>query len=67
MTLGGLVAALVMLVPVFVLIALWHAPLLVGVLMVGYGAALAWAGRWIAAVIGFRRMPEMLAQVSRPV
>ncbi len=67
MTLAGLLAALVLLTPALVLTALWRAPLLVGVLVLGYGALLAWAGRWAAAVIGFRRMPEILATVSRPV
>ncbi|MGA3153279.1 MAG: hypothetical protein ACLPN6_25940 [Streptosporangiaceae bacterium] len=33
----------------------------------GYGAAAAWAGRRAAGDIGFRRLPELLAAVSRPV
>ncbi|MHB1596771.1 MAG: hypothetical protein ACYCU3_21655 [Streptosporangiaceae bacterium] len=66
-TLVGLLAALVLLIPALVLTALWHAALPVGILILGYGALLGWAGRRAAAVIGFRRMPEILATVSRPV
>jgi hypothetical protein len=63
-TLAGLVVALALIVPVFVLIARWHSgPWL---LVVGpcYGLMLAWAGRIVAANIGFRRLPEVLARVS---
>jgi ABC-2 type transport system permease protein len=66
-TLAGLLAALALLTPAVALTELWHAPLPVGVLVLGYGALLARAGRRTAAVIGFRRMPEILAAVSRPV
>lgn len=33
---------------------------------VPYGVAVAWVGRRIAASIGYRRLPEILAAVSRP-
>ncbi|WP_231513918.1 hypothetical protein [Microbispora rosea] len=36
------------------------------VLAVPYGVAAAWAGRRIASGIGFARLPELLAAVSRP-
>ncbi|TQS24059.1 hypothetical protein FLX08_02800 [Microbispora hainanensis] len=36
------------------------------VLAVPYGVAASWAGRRIAAGVGFARLPELLAAVSRP-
>ncbi|MBO4271498.1 hypothetical protein [Microbispora triticiradicis] len=38
----------------------------VAVLAVPYGVAVAWAGRRLASGIGFARLPELLAAVSRP-
>jgi ABC-2 type transport system permease protein len=61
-----LALALVFLAPVFVLLVILHAGL--WLLLAGpcYGAAMAWAGRMAASGIGFRRLPELLAEVSRP-
>jgi ABC-2 type transport system permease protein len=62
-----LVLSAIFLIPVFVLLVIWHSGpwlLLVGP---GYGTAMAWAGRLAASDIGFRRLPELLAEVSRPI
>jgi len=62
-----LVLTLVAMAPLLVLtIGLHPGPWLLAV-GPAYGAALAWAGRLAAAAIGFGRMPELLAEVSRPV
>ncbi len=61
-----LVLAVVFLTPVFVLLAILHAGLWLLLAGPGYGAAMAWAGRIAASDIGFRRLPELLAEVSRP-
>ncbi len=63
-TLAGLVVALALIVPVFVLIARWHSGAWLLVVGPCYGLILAWAGRIVAANIGFRRLPEVLARVS---
>ncbi len=60
----GLAISLVMLVPVFVLQVAAHPGLWLLLVGPAYGAALAWGGRQVAARIGYRRMPEMLAVVS---
>jgi ABC-2 type transport system permease protein len=46
-------------------------PVLVGVtplsgVVAAYGLAVAWAGRRLAAVIGYRRLPDIVVAVSRP-
>ncbi|GGO18211.1 transporter [Microbispora rosea subsp. aerata] len=64
-------AAFVTMVAVSVLALPVVLPVLLGLtwwalLAVPYGAAAAWAGRRVAAGIGFARLPELLAAVSRP-
>ncbi|MEV4459092.1 hypothetical protein [Microbispora sp. NPDC049633] len=54
------VLALPIVLPVLLGLTWW------AVLAVPYGMAVAWAGRRIAAGIGFARLPELLAAVSRP-
>ncbi|MEV7803946.1 hypothetical protein AB0O28_13440 [Microbispora sp. NPDC088329] len=54
------VLALPVVVPVLLGLTWW------AVLAVPYGVAVAWAGRRLAAGIGFARLPELLAAVSRP-
>jgi hypothetical protein len=51
-------------IPVFVLIARWQPGTWLLVVAPGYGLLLAWAGRLVAATIGIRRLPELLARVS---
>lgn len=65
--LAGLAVSAVLLVPALVaevagLRGIWM--LLVGP---AYGAVLAWAGRMVAARIGYRRMPEILAVVAATI
>lgn len=67
LTLGGMAAAVVLMVPVLIVRANWHTVVPLTVVAIGYGATLAWAGRQAAAIAAFRRMPELLAQVSKPV
>ncbi|WP_214106711.1 hypothetical protein [Acrocarpospora catenulata] len=38
----------------------------VSALAVPYGLAVAWGGRRVASQVGFRRLPELIAAVSRP-
>ncbi|HEX9035226.1 MAG TPA: hypothetical protein VF834_25570 [Streptosporangiaceae bacterium] len=64
-TFAGLGVAVAAMIPVFVLHSVVGAWLLV--IAPCYGAALAWAGRRAAAVLGFRRLPEVLAIVARTV
>jgi len=66
-TFAGLAVAALALVPVFVAEA--ALPGRAWLLLAGpaYGAALLWLGRRIAATVGFRRLPEILAVVSRPI
>jgi ABC-2 type transport system permease protein len=59
----ALVAMAPVLVPLVPLHTGWWLPLAGP----AYGAALAWAGRLAASRVGFRRLPELLAEVSRPV
>ncbi|XVQ87421.1 hypothetical protein ACQP2K_08400 [Microbispora siamensis] len=54
------VLALPVVLPVLLGLTWW------AVLAVPYGVAAAWAGRRIAAGIGFARLPELLTAVSRP-
>ena len=63
-TLAGLGVALAAMVPVFAAIAVWRAGAWLLVAGPGYGLMLAWAGRIVAANVGFRRLPEVLARVS---
>jgi ABC-2 type transport system permease protein len=62
-----LVLAVLFLIPVFVMLVILHSGLWLLLAGPGYGAAMAWAGRHAASGIGFRRLPELLAEVSRPV
>ena len=62
-TLAGLGTALALMIPVFVLIARWQPGAWLLVVAPGYGLLLAWAGRLLAATIGIRRRPELLARV----
>ena len=65
--LGSLIVTGVLMIPLFVWAGVAH---LGGwLLVVGpcYGAVLALAGRVVAAFTGYGRLPEVLAQVSRPV
>ncbi len=62
-----IVLAVISLGPVLVLLALVHTGLWLLLAGPAYGAALAWLGRMVASDIGFRRLPELLAEVSRPV
>lgn len=66
-TFSGLGVAVAAMTPVFVLHAVTRGGAWVLVAAPCYGAALAWAGRRAAAMIGFRRMPEVLAAVGRPI
>lgn len=63
-TLAGFGATLALLVPVFVMIAGWRPGTWLLIVAPCYGVLLAWAGRLVAANIGFRRLPELLARVS---
>jgi ABC-2 type transport system permease protein len=63
-TLAGLGTALALMIPVFLLIARWQPGVWLLVVAPGYGLLLAWAGRLVAATIGIRRLPELLARVS---
>jgi ABC-2 type transport system permease protein len=62
-----LVAAVVVLSPVLVLLAVVHTGLWLLLVGPAYGAVIAWAGRLAASDIGFRKLPELLAEVSRAV
>jgi ABC-2 type transport system permease protein len=62
-----LVLAIVLLSPVLVMLVLWHTGLWLLLVGPGYGAAMAWAGRRAGSEIGLRRLPELLAAVSRPI
>jgi ABC-2 type transport system permease protein len=62
-----LVLAIVLLSPVLVMLVLWHTGLWLLLVGPGYGAAMAWAGRRAASEVGLRRLPELLAAVSRPI
>ncbi|GAA0982615.1 transporter [Acrocarpospora macrocephala] len=61
---GALLGAGLLALPV-VIPTLFFGPWVSGIAVL-YGAAVAWGGRRIASRIGFRRMPELLAAVSRP-
>ncbi|GAA0388072.1 transporter [Acrocarpospora corrugata] len=61
---GALFGAGLLILPVLIP-TVFFAPW-VSVIGAVYGAAVAWGGRRIAAKIGFRRFPELLAAVSRP-
>lgn len=62
-----LVLAVILLSPVLIMLAFVHTGLWLLLVGPGYGAVLAWLGRLVASDIGFRRLPELLAEVSRPV
>lgn len=62
-----LVLAVIFLSPVLVLLAIVHTGLWLLLAGPGYGAGTAWLGRRVASDIGFRRLPELLAEVSRSV
>lgn len=66
-TFAGLGVAALALVPVFVAEAALPGRAWLLVAGPAYGAALLWLGRGIAAVVGFRRLPEILAIVTRPI
>jgi len=66
-TFAGLGVALALMTPVFVAWAMLHSGAWLVVAGPAYGAAAAWAGRLVAARVGFRRLPEMLAVVSRAI
>jgi ABC-2 type transport system permease protein len=59
--------AVVLLIPVFVLLVFLHTGPWLLLAGPAYGTAMAWAGRMAASDIGFGRLPELLAAVSRPV
>lgn len=61
-----LILAVIFLSPVLAMLAFLHTGLWLLLVGPGYGAALAWLGRLAASDIGFRRLPELLAEVSRP-
>jgi ABC-2 type transport system permease protein len=62
-----MVLAVVLLSPVLIMLALLHTGLWLLLVGPGYGAAIAWAGRRAASDIGFRRLPELLTEVSRAI
>jgi ABC-2 type transport system permease protein len=62
-----LVLAVIFLSPVLLMLAIVHTGLWLLLIGPGYGAVMAWLGRLVASDIGFRRLPELLAEVSRPV
>jgi ABC-2 type transport system permease protein len=62
-----MILAVLLLGPVLVLLMLVHTGWWLLVIGPGYGAVMAWLGRMIASGIGFRRLPELLAEVSRLV
>jgi ABC-2 type transport system permease protein len=62
-----LILAVAFMSPVLVLLAILHTGLWLLLIGPGYGAAIAWVGRLAASEIGYRRLPELLATVSRPV
>lgn len=62
--LAGVAVSMAVMVPLFVIEATGHGGLWLLVGGPAYGAALAWVGRLMAAKIGYRRMPEILAVVS---
>jgi ABC-2 type transport system permease protein len=66
-TFAGLGVALALMTPIFVAWAMLHSGVWLLLAGPGYGAVAAWAGRIVAARVGFRRLPEMLAVVSRAV
>jgi ABC-2 type transport system permease protein len=62
-----MVLAVVLLSPVLIMLALLHTGLWLLLVGPGYGAAIAWVGRRAASDIGFRRLPELLTEVSRAI
>jgi ABC-2 type transport system permease protein len=64
---GILVLAALLLSPLLAALATLHAGPWLLVAGPSYGAAVAWAGRAIASGLGYRRLPELLAEVSRTV
>jgi ABC-2 type transport system permease protein len=66
-TFAGLGVAALTVLPVFLAEA--ALPSRAWLLLIGpaYGATVLWLGRRIAAEVGFRRLPEILAVVSRPI
>jgi ABC-2 type transport system permease protein len=64
-TLGGLLVSLILMIPLLVFQAAAQPGGWLLVIAPCYGALLAWAGRWVAAEVGYRRLPEVLAAVSR--
>lgn len=53
--------------PLLAVLAVLHAGLWLLLGGPAYGAAIAWAGRIVASELGYRRLPELLAEVSRTV
>ena len=53
--------------PLLAVLAVLHAGLWLLIAGPAYGAAIAWAGRVVASELGYRRLPELLAEVSRTV
>ncbi len=64
-TFASLGVAVALMTPVFVVQAVAHPGAWLLVIAPGYGVVLAWAGRRVAALAGYRRLPELLAAVSR--
>ena len=64
-TFAGLGVALALMAPVLAAWAVLHNGVWLVLAGPAYGAAAAWAGRIVAARVGFRRLPEVLAVVSR--
>ncbi len=62
-----MVLAVVVLSPVLIMLVILHTGLWLLLVGPGYGAAIAWAGRRAASDIGFRRLPELLTEVSRAI
>ncbi|GAB1820307.1 hypothetical protein [Herbidospora sp. RD11066] len=63
-SIGSLAGGAILSLPVLIPVMAGH--LWVAVLMPVYGFGLAWLARRKASVIGLRRMPELMADVSRP-
>jgi len=64
-TIAGVGVAVAAMIPVLVLQAEVRVGAWLLLIAPAYGALLAWAGRRAAAMVGYRRLPEMLAAVGR--
>ena len=64
-TLAGMAVTVVLMIPALVLAGRWHSSAWLLAVAPCYGIVLAWTGRRFAAITGFRRLPELFAEVSR--